>query len=149
MESDGQYSGRQGPVDETIDQTIKGYDLSFTKSLRTHGDELWFLDAVGVHGASPAAVSGSTPQVYTKEFRTDADGPTGSYTIAVDRFTLQDGTNDLTQSVFAGCMTKSWGVSVSADNPVEVTTDYVARSVVDATGRSSPTTAAYAHRYNR
>ena len=134
VSSDGMYSGREGLVDETIEQIIKGYDLSFTKALRTHGDELWFLDSVGEHGTAVVANPATTPATYTKPFNTTPDGPSGSFTIVLDRFTLNTGGNDLTQSVFAGCMVKSWGVSVAADGNVELTQDYVARAKADTSG---------------
>ena len=142
--SDGSYAGRQGMLAEDVDTVIKGWDITIAKKLRTHGDERWMLDAVGNHDATPTVVSpATTPPTYTKEYMTDDIGPSGSYTIVLDTFTLVDGAaNNLTHQTLAGCMPKSWGLSVSADNPIDISIDWIARTLVDSVSTAN-TTAAY------
>ena len=145
VESDGLYYGRQAPLDEAIHQVLKGYDTSFSKYLKSHGDELWFDSMVGLTDATPTVVTPSTtPATYTKSYSSDDIGPKDSFTLVLDRFTLnENAASDLTQSVLAGCMAKSWGVSVAVDGAVELTADFVVRQLTDTTGQTSGVTAAY------
>ena len=144
---DGMYAGQQAMVDENIRTVIKGWNLSFTKYLKTHGDERWLRDAVGTHETATTqavAAAGGQPATYNKIYKTDDVGPDDSYTVVLDRFAfLTAGGGNLGIATFAGCMDQGWGFSVTEDNAIELTRDLVARSAADTTGTVN-TTAAYA-----
>ena len=144
--ADGFYEGRQAALSEDSEQVIKGYEGSYSKALRTHGEELFFLDAVGVHNAAPAVVApATTPPTYTKTYETAADGPEGSYTIVVDRAQERvAAATNYRRDVYAGAMVKSWGLTASVgSDPVMVNADYVAQSKT-STDEASPITSSYA-----
>lgn len=143
--SDGIYYGRQAPLDEAIFQVLKGFDMSLSKYAKSVGDELWFDAIVGNTVSTPGtAIAASNPVLRPKTYYTDDIGPTDSYTIVLDRFTLNAaGASDLTRSTLVGCMAKSWGLSVSVDGAVETNADFVVRQLTDATGQSTGLTSAY------
>ena len=144
--ADGMRSGRQGMLAENAETVIKGYELSFAKALRTHGEERWFRDAVSTHEANPTVVSpATTPPTYDKVYKTDVVGPDGAYTFVVDRFGFQDGgVSQLYPAVYADCVSKGWSLEVSEGNPVNLTQDFVARTLTDGAASATATTAAYA-----
>ena len=132
VDSSGAYSGRQALVDEAVETLTTGWDLSMSAFARTNGFELWLQHAIGAVGAAPAQVAGSTsPPLYTKVFHSNDVGPTGSYTIVLDRFTQtpDPDPNTLTRSTYPGAMVKGWGLSISSggDSKLELTTDYLVR----------------------
>lgn len=138
------YSGRQGIPGGDVRTNRKGWEGSFSRALRTHGEERWLRDAVGTHNTVTAASAPqTTPPTFAKSFTTDAEGPSDSYTIAVDSYTLDDPSDKMTNIVYAGVMSKGWGLSASeGGDPVMISQDFVARDMSDSESAAA-TVAAY------
>ena len=144
IQSGGMRSGMQAPLARTIKKVTKGEEGTYNKHLELTGDELWWLDSVGDHGASPVA-SGppqTTPPTFTKTYESVAKGPSGFVTIVQDRFKFGN-PDDFLRTVYDSCMVKSFGLAVSMNNPWTLATSFVSR-LATRSDESAPVTAAYA-----
>ena len=144
IRSDGFYAGRQAPLDETVEAVIKGWQATYNLFVRTHGQELLWLNALGTHAAAVSA-AGTTPQVYDKTYSTSADGPSGSLTVIQDRFQHKAAAaNNLLRSVYEGTMIKGFTLGLRPDEAWKLGIDMIAQGRPPPTEETSPLTATYA-----
>ena len=78
----------------------------------------------------PAEPEGS---LFRKKFHTRLRGPRGSYTIVQDRQALAT-VPGLYQSVYRGCKVSSWSLMCTVDNPVVLSTEFIAERNVPTSG---------------
>ena len=133
-----QYTGAEAPLSDAVATVVRAWEGSYTRFLRTHGEELWWRWAIG--DFQPASVAAGS--LWSKTYRTHRRGPQGSYTIVQDRFTLGS-TPGLYKSVYRGCKVRSWSLQVTQDQPVQIGADFISQRSAVTSGGSAPALAPY------
>ena len=131
------YTGAQAPLAGSVDTVIKGYQGTYRRAVRTHGEELWWRGSVGKAADAAVALDPQTrPETWIKRYTTRPEGPDVSYTIVQDRFSLGSRPG-LYQTVYRGAKIRGWSLNIFVDQPILVSTDFVCPWAVTAGGRAA------------
>ena len=118
------YTGAQAPLAGSVDTVIKGYQGTYRRAVRTHGEELWWRGSVGRAKPAEAVDPQTRPPTWVKQYVTHPEGPDVSYTIVQDRYAL--GTRpSMYQTVYRGAKVRGWSLNIFVDQPVLISTDFV------------------------
>ena len=134
IDSDGRREGRETGRSDRSRTIIKGGSLSMPHSLLTRGEEIILYDLFGARGTD-TALSTTAPTLRRKQYHTDADGPSQSFTVGITRTRKDpDAGNALTEehNFYTGCVITGGEITVARDEVLMIKPNFI-WSVISAT----------------